>query len=116
MRKNIFYKSYARLRMYITKIMIIKVATDATVAITITAFLSSSGGFRVNGLPEPLLVAIAEGVEKWRNAVVKGAVFVVFSLVAAPIVVVGVIVVLVVMVLTDAQGASFVCANRVIGS
>lgn len=113
--KKYIYKSYTRLRMNIIKMMIIKVVTDATVAITTTTFLSSSGGFKVNGLPEPLLVAIVEDVGTLLDAVVKGVVFVAFSLFAAAIVVV-VVVAVVVVVLADVQGASFVRANRVIGS
>ena len=74
--------------------MIIKVATDATVAITITKFLSSSGGFRLNGL----------------------MVFVAFFVVVAAFVVVVVIAVVMVLVLEDLQPVSFVSANRGIGS
>ena len=113
--KKYIYKSYTRLRMNIAKMMIIKVATDTTVAITTTTFLSSSGGFKVNGLPEPLLVAIVEDVGTLLDPVVKGVVFVAFSLVAAAIVVV-IVVAVVVVVLADVQGVSFVCANCVIGS
>ena len=114
-KKKYLYKSYSRLRMNVTKMMITKVATDATVAITITTFLSSSGGFKVNGLPEPLLVAIVEDVGTLLDAAVKGVVSVPFSLVAAAIVVV-VAVAVVVEVLADVQRASFVCANGAIGS
>ena len=58
-----YYKSYARLQRHIDKMMIIKVAADATVAIIITKFLSSSSDeFRLNLLSEFALAAIVEGV------------------------------------------------------
>ena len=38
-----YYRSYTRLERYIDNIMIIKVVTDATVAIIMTLFVSSDG-------------------------------------------------------------------------
>ena len=102
--------------MHINKMMIIKVATDTTVAITITTFLSSSGGFRLNDLSEPLLVAFAEGAEILIDVIVEGIVFAVFSVVAAAIFVVVFIAVVIVVVLVDVLGVCVVGANRVIGS
>lgn len=90
--------------MHINKMMIIKVAIDATVAIIITTFLSSSGGFRLNGLSEPLLVAIFENREP---------LFVTIVIVTAAVVV---LVVVLGEVQTDVLGVCVVDTNRVIGS
>ena len=99
--------------MHINKMMIIKVAADANVAITITKFLSSPGGFRLNGLSEPLLTAIAEVVETLFDTVVEGIVFRAFTVV---VLVVVVVVVVMLVILTDVQGVSFIGPNRDIGS
>ena len=102
--------------MHINKMMIIKVATDATVAITITTFLSSSGEFILNGLSEPILVAFTEGAETLIDVNVEGPVIVVFSVFAAAIVVVVFIAAVIVVVLADVLGVCLVGANRAIGS
>ena len=101
--------------MHINKTMIIKVATDATVAIIITTYLSSSGRFRLNGLSEPLLVAIVENREPLFVAVVEDREL---SLIAITVVtdVVVVLVVALGVILTDVLGVCVVDANRVIGS
>ena len=105
---------------------IIKVATDATVAIIITIFLSSSNGFRLNGLSELLLVAFVERAETLFDGIVEGAesVFVLIDLgreallvaIIVATVAVVVVVVVVVVVLTDVLDACVVDTNRVIGS
>ena len=92
------------------KVIIIKVAIDATVAITITTFLTSSWGFRLNDLSEPFLVVFVEDVGTLFDVVVEGKVF------AAAIVAVVVIVVVMVVVLSDKLVVCVVGANRVIGS
>ena len=98
-----YYKSYARLQRHIDKMMIIKVAADATVAIIITKFLSSSSDeFRLNLLSEFALAAIVEGVVV--SAVAIG--FVVFIAVTMAVVV----------VVTDVPGPGVVDTNRRIGS
>ena len=102
--------------MHINKMMIIKVATDATVAITITTFLSSFVEFRLNGLSEPLLAAFVESAETLIDVIVEGIVFVVFSVVAGAIVVVVFMAVVIVVVLVDVLGVCVVGTNRVIGS
>ena len=113
MRKTI--KSYALLRMHINKMMIIKVATDTTIAIITTTFLSSSGGFRLNGLSESLLVSFVEVKERFFDAIVEGKEpFLVKIIVVTGAF--GVVVLVVVMVLTDVPGFCVVGANRVIGS
>lgn len=85
--------------------MIIKVTTDANVAIIITTFLSSSGGFRLNGLSEPLFVAIVEGTETLLDAIVESRELLL-------VVVTAVVVAIVVVVL----GVCVVDAKLVIGS
>lgn len=102
--------------MHIDKMMIIKVASDATVAITTTKFLSSSGGSRLNGLSETFFVAIVEGVKTLFDVVVEDTVFEAFFVAVTAIVLVVVIVVVMAVPMTDMQGGSFAGANRVIGS
>ena len=85
--------------------MIIKVATDATAAIIITMFLSSSGEFGLNCLSEPLVADIVEVI-----------IAVTFSGVVIGVVVVFAVVVIVVVVLTDVLDVLVSGANRVIGS
>ena len=122
--------------MHINKMIIIKVATDA-IAIIITTFLSSSGGFRLNGLSESLLVAVVEDAKTLSNAIVEGAepLLVVIvenrepflggivegreSLLIAIIVATAVVLVLVVflvVILTDVLGVCVVDANGATGS
>ena len=96
-------KSYARLHRHINKMMIIKVATDATVVIIIITFLSSSGEFWFNVLSEPSVASIAESV------VVLFVVVIIFVVVVA-------IIAVAVVVLADVLGAGVVDKNRVTGS
>ena len=106
--------------------IIIKVATDATVAIAIIMFLLSSVGFRLNDLSEPLLAAFVEGAETLFDAIVEFKTFVTFFPVATTIVVVVAMVVanvavvavavVVVVIPTGLLGVCFAGANRVIGS
>ena len=94
---------------------IIKVATDATVAIIITIFLSSSNGFRLNGLSELLLDGIVEGAESVFVLIDLGREPLLVAIIVATVAVV-VVVVVVVVVLTDVLDACVVDTNRVIGS
>ena len=108
--------------MHINKTIIINVATDATTAIITTTFLSSSDGFRLNGLLGPLLAAFIEGEERLFDAIVEDKeplLVVIVEAAESLLVVTGVVfvvVLVVVMVLTDMLGVCVIGANRVIGS
>ena len=97
--------------------MITKVAIDATIAIIITTFLSTSGRFILTGLSEPLLFAIVERVNRFFDTIVDSIGFVIFCVVVVMVAAIVVTVaVFVLVVLKDMLGVCVVGANRIIGS
>ena len=97
--------------------MITKVAIDATIAIIIATFLSSSGRFILTGLSEPLLFAIVERVKRFFDTIVDSIGFEIFCVVVVMVAAIVVTVaVFVLVVLKDMLGVCVVGANRIIGS
>lgn len=100
--------------MYIVRVMIIKITTDTTAAITIMFFVSSDV-FSPSSLFKPLVVEFVE--EIFALAVIIDTDFETFVVVVAiTLVDLGLVTVVVALVVVDVLGACVVDANRIIGS